>query len=110
MPQKTEGVRSGIKKRVGLETMIHELKCDPDEFIEILQDKKKATIRYEDRGFEDDDYIWLRQTQFDHKAMAVGKPLIYTGRQFFLKITYVHSHIGLMDNHVCISFKVLDRD
>jgi hypothetical protein len=98
------------RKRVGLETMIHELKCDPDEYISILNTNRSATIRYEDRGYEETDYIFLRQTQFSAADMAVGKPLIYTGRQFLLKITYIHSDIGLMENFVCISFKVLDRD
>jgi hypothetical protein len=104
-------IKSGIKQRRGHETMIHELKCDPDEFIAIFNHDKKATIRYEDRGYEEADYIFLRQTQFNHKEMGSGaKPLIYTGRQFLLKITHVHGNIGLMENFVCISFKVLDRD
>jgi hypothetical protein len=105
-----------MKERKGHETLVHELKCDPVEFIAILHDNKKATIRYEDRGYEEADYIFLRQTQYsaaemqDCKGGKKGKPLVYTGRQFLLKITHVQEHIGLMQNFVCISFKVLDRD
>ncbi len=97
-----------IKKRKGCELLIHELKSDPSSFIEVLKYEKLAEIRLDDRGFEEDDYIFLRQTQYDAEDMKRDCQLIYTGRHLMLKILHVQKGYGLKDGYVALSFKVLD--
>ncbi len=97
-----------MPKKRGYEVVVHELKSDPNNFIDVLRKKKKAEIRRNDREFEAYDYILLRQTEYSADAMKLGKPLVYTGRTKLLKITHVQSGYGLKNGYAALSFEVLD--
>ena len=107
-----------MKKREGHEVLIHELKSDPDNFIAVMRSEKLSEIRLDDREYEVDDYIFLKQTEYTGEEMSryakdgvnaiLNKPLIYTGRSHILKIIHRHSGIGMEKGYVALSFKVLD--
>jgi hypothetical protein len=87
---------------------VHHLKSDPDEFVAVQKGEKLAEVRRDDRFFEEQDYILLRQTKYSGKLMEEGLMLGYTGRTLMLLITHVHSGIGMKKGYVAISFKVLN--
>ena len=70
---------------------IHELKTDPEVFTLVACGIKTFEIRKDDRGFEYDDILHLRQTRFTGAEMAGvdGQPIEYTGRQCFVKVANV---------------------
>ena len=108
------------KKREAHEVLIHDLKSDPQSFIAVMRNEKLAEIRVEDRGYEEGDYILLKETLYTGEQMnkydkaifsrqdVINKPLIYTGRHHMLKITHVHKDIGLEKGYVALSFIKLD--
>jgi hypothetical protein len=89
--------------------VVHELKCDGNNFADICVKTKTAEIRKDDRCFEVGDYILLRRTTFTSNEMKNdGKPLIYNGESAMLKITHIHSGVGMEEWYVALSFVVLD--
>ncbi len=97
-----------MKKREGHEILIHELKSDPAGFIEMYNGNKQAEIRLNDRLYEVDDYILLRQTQWSSEDMKRDCQLVYTGRHLLFKIIHVQDGYGLKDGHVSLSVRKLD--
>jgi hypothetical protein len=60
---------------------VHALKCWPDFFEAILDDRKTFDIRKDDRDFQEGDYLILRE-------YCPGSD-IYSGRALVRRITYV---------------------
>lgn len=59
----------------------HELKCWPEPFESIRRGAKRHEIRHDDRGFEVDDFLWLREWNPVQQ--------VYTGREFTVRVTYI---------------------
>jgi len=85
----------------------HELKTDPGVFESVFRFDKTYQIRKDDRGFEQGDILYLRQTTHTGRAMAAGAPLIYTGKYCYARVTHIlHGPIyGLKQGWVILSFK-----
>jgi hypothetical protein len=85
--------------------MKHELKTDPEVFQATYEGKKPFEIRFDDRGFVVGDVLALKETQFSGEEMKAGKPLLYTGREFYFDVSYVlHGPCyGLKDGWVIMS-------
>ena len=68
---------------------VHELKTDSAVFSAVLSGLKTYEIRKNDRGFEVDDTLILRETQHTGAEMAAGATLIYTGRLVRARVSHV---------------------
>ncbi len=71
--------------------MIHELKIDPKEYMDVLAGVKTFDVRKEDRLYEVGHTLYFRE--FDGK--------IYTGRILFKKVVYVYRDFALKKDY-CI--------
>lgn len=60
--------------------MRHELKTDSAVFADVLNGTKTFEIRKNDRAFCVGDTLVLRETLHTGRDMAMGSPLVYTGR------------------------------
>ena len=71
--------------------MIHHLKTDPEMFDAVHSGRKGFEIRKElDRHFSPGDQLVLQETKYTGWEMSGGGfPLIYTGREITLAVTYV---------------------
>ncbi len=96
------------RNTIGQGARMHELKSDPDAFIKIYTKFKLATIRLNDRQYEDEDYILLRETKYSFEDMKRDCKLEYTGRTLLLKINHVQQGYGLKAGYVALSIRVLD--
>lgn len=67
----------------------HELKTDPEVFDDVASGKKKFEIRLNDRRFMVGDYLRLRKTKFTGAKMRAGNPLIYTGDEIRVYVSYI---------------------
>jgi len=84
----------------------HELKTDHEVFQATLEGRKPWEIRFDDRGFQIGDTLWLRETESTGEDMRVlGRPLVYTGRFIHVRITYILQGpiYGLPDGWVVMS-------
>lgn len=91
---------------------IHEVKTDPEPFNEIEEGLKRATVRRDDRGYSEGDYIVLRKTKYTGEQMADEfnqHPLVYTGRSLMCKITHIHNEPGMVKGWAVLSIDILDR-
>lgn len=68
---------------------IHQLKTDPGVFDAVIQGKKTFEIRLNDRDYRVGDVLKLCETVYVGEAMKVGAPLIYTGRDCYVEVTYI---------------------
>jgi hypothetical protein len=82
-------------------TKIHELKCWPEYFAQIVNDTKTFEIRKDDRGFQVGDFLRLREWEPEVEQ--------YSGRECTRQIVYImgHSAIGplLASGYVCMSLR-----
>ncbi len=85
--------------------MEHELKTDPACFVGTLAGQKTWEIRYDDRGYKVNDILVLKETQESTEAMKAGAPLVYTGREIGVVVTYLMRGpvYGLQDGWVIMS-------
>lgn len=83
-----------------IEKRLHELKIYPKYFEAVLNGSRAFEIRKNDRGFQVDDNIFLRE--WDNMK--------YSGRVIFAEITYVldDKFIGLTEDYVALGIKVND--
>lgn len=91
---------------------IHELKTDKIPFAAIWNESTKFDMRPDDRDFKINDILILKETKYTEAAIKKGKPLLYTGRSIFAKITYIMRGpvYGLMDGWVLMSFEEIGKD
>jgi len=89
---------------------VHELKTDHKVFIESWNDKKRFEIRKNDRDFQLGDELLLRETKYTGKEMSAGKPLIYTGLDLRVRVTYKlpPGSYGLNSNWTVLSTVLLE--
>lgn len=85
---------------------LHELKTDTKVFQAVYDGFKSYEIRHNDRNFKVNDHLLLRETKYSGEEMKNGKPLIYTGRDEYVRVTYILEGpiYGLADNWVIMSF------
>lgn len=77
-------------------TKIHELKIAPEYFKEVLSKEKTFEFRYNDRNYQVDDIIKLKE--YDNSQ--------YTGREISVQITYILQDFeGLQSNYAILSIK-----
>ncbi len=84
-----------------------ELKCDPVSFVDILENLKKLEIRKDDREYAVGDTLTLFETKFTGEEMAMGAPLVYTGRKIIRIVTHVlpGGQYGLAQGYVALSIR-----
>ncbi|MFA6321796.1 MAG: DUF3850 domain-containing protein [Candidatus Omnitrophota bacterium] len=85
--------------------MIHELKTDPEVFQSVCDGFKTFEIRLDDRGFKVGDDLLLKETFYTGEEMKQGKPLQYTGRDYYSHVNYILRGpcFGLADGWVIMS-------
>lgn len=91
--------------------MIHEIKSDPKQFMDIWNKMADFTIRYNDRGYKVGDTLIIRETLHSHEfRVAFSVPLFYTGYKIVAEIDFVSrstsSSALFGENYVIISFKL----
>jgi hypothetical protein len=92
------------------EPKVHELKTDQHQFADIAMERKLAEIRFDDRGFRQGDYLFLRETTYSGRQMRESShPLIYTGCTAMAIVSHIHTAQGMMDNWAVMSIKVLSK-
>jgi hypothetical protein len=85
---------------------IHELKCWPNYFQAIADERKLFDIRNNTtRGFQAGDTLHLREWDPDKKLPGYGTG-DYTNREMWCDVLYVLAGHGLKDNYVCMSIIV----
>jgi hypothetical protein len=81
------------------------LKKDPKVFQATVDGLKPYEIRLDDRGYEVGDVLNVLETQYTGEEMKEGAPLIYTGREYTVEVTYILRGYGLHKDWVIMSFK-----
>lgn len=84
---------------------IIDLKTDPEVFEETIQGRKTFEIRFNDRDYQVGDILVLHETKHSGKEMREGKPLMFTGREWGVKVTHMLSGYGLTEDWVVMSHK-----
>lgn len=83
----------------------HVLKTDPAVFQDVLDGKKTFEIRFNDRGYQVGDLVFLKETKFTGQQMKSGEPPVYTGREIQKRISYVLSGYGLHEGWVILGIQ-----
>lgn len=65
---------------------LHELKCWPDGFAQIVDGGKRWELRHNDRGFEVGDLLQLREWKPMPATPQQQEPGIYTGNEQLVRI------------------------
>lgn len=88
-----------------------ELKTDPVVFEDVWQGRKTYEIRFDDRGYTDQDRLRLLETSYTGAEMKSGLPLIFTGREMVAEVTHILRGpiYGLLDGWVIMSIRVVGR-
>jgi len=74
---------------------IHELKITPSYFEDVVHNRKKFEVRKNDRGYNLDDYLCLREYDTEYQ--------VYSGREVVVKIIYMlENFVGLKENYVVL--------
>ena len=76
---------------------VHELKIAHKYCIQIVRKAKTFEIRKNDRNFQVEDILHLREIEDESKE--------YTGFEMFVKVIYIHEGLGLEEGYVCMSIK-----
>jgi len=81
--------------------MIHELKIEKNYLQRLLEEKKKAEIRFNDRDYQRGDKL---------KFYNVTRRVIPGDSDFwvFFEITHVYSGVGMAQGYVCLSLKRIE--
>lgn len=75
---------------------IHELKTWPTYFEATIENRKHFELRKNDRDYKVGDILHLREYNIEHHQ--------YTGREFWLRVTYILDHgQWLKPGYVCMS-------
>jgi len=87
---------------------MHELKTINPYFSDVYDEKKPVEIRLDDRGFEAEDMLWLREyiPAYAHHHAE------YTGREMICLVTYMipaGQFEGLSPGYCLMVIKILQR-
>ena len=88
----------------------HELKTDPEPFEATVRDEKPYEVRYDDRDYQKDDTLILRETRHTGEEMSNGAPLVYTGRTEMRVVTEVRGNYGMQPGWVIMGVEKADFD
>lgn len=89
---------------------VHDLKIDKDHFKCICMEHKLVEVRFDDRGFAQGDYLFLRETTYTGKEMTgTAYPLIYTGCTAMVQVIYIHADQGMAEGWVAMSIKLVNK-
>lgn len=105
-------LRTPVPQRTEREAQRIDLKTDPEVFAEVLADRKKFEIRWDDRSYRHGDTLVLRETKHTGAQMKAGAPLEYTGRECIRAVVGVmHGPLyGLAAGWVIMSIAVPQSD
>lgn len=74
--------------------MLHKLKIEENYLKNLIDGRKKAEIRFNDRDYQIGDILqFIDYSKFDHPESV------------FFEITHIHSGLGLQDRYVVLSVK-----
>lgn len=84
---------------------LHKIKIHTDYWKEIVFGRKKAEIRYNDRDYQVGDILEL------HEVNQQGATRQYANGDMpiRLKITHIHSGLGMKDGYVTLSFNKIKQ-
>lgn len=87
--------------------MKHELKTDSDVFQAVASGLKTYEIRINDRNFQVNDELFLRETKHTGLKMMSGAPLEYTGEEKTVQVTHILTgpYYGLLNGWVIMSIR-----
>ena len=75
----------------------HDLKIDRQNFLDVVEGRKKSEVRINDRDFRVGDFLHLREFNSDSQE--------YSGKELIVKITHFFSdEIFLQPGYVVLSF------
>ncbi len=77
--------------------MIHDLKIEQNYLDNLLAGIKKSEIRLNDRDYQRGDTLRFKQYPFSGPTI-----------EHLFEITHIHSGLGLAQNYVVLSVKLLD--
>jgi len=78
---------------------IHDLKIWPKHFEDVVAGRKRAEVRVNDRGFQEEDILFLREWVPTEEG--------YTGRHVYAQITHVGSFPD--GRYVVLSIRLLNQ-
>lgn len=92
---------------------VHELKCWAEAFVALEDGTKKAEFRRDDRGFQVNDLLVLREWMPEHGGGRYGAyiPNTYTGRVVVARITHIlRKKFGVPEGYAMLSLHMLRDD
>ena len=88
----------------------HELKTDKEVFDAVWEGDKTYEIRFNDRGFEELDVLYLKETVYTGEEMKTGSPLEFTGREIKAVVSHIlEGQYGLQSGWCILSIGVIGR-
>ncbi len=96
-----------MKSKLEIAVDEHELKTDPLVFEAVNSGAKTHEIRLNDRGFAVGDKLVLRETESCGAHMALGAPLVYTGRTAERTVSHIQTGYGLASGWCILSFAAI---
>jgi hypothetical protein len=93
---------------VGGKMKMHELKTENPWFTDMWNGEKKFEVRKDDRGFQKDDILWLREFEpnalhgdnEEYLVLLSGNP--YSGRELICHVDYILPAGSLPDLNYCV--------
>lgn len=85
----------------------HQLKTDPIPFTDLWEGRKTAEVRRDDRGYQENDGLILRETSPSAATAAIlNVEQKYTGRRISATVTHVQRGYGLPDGLCVLSLHI----
>jgi len=79
--------------------MLHELKIEPQYFEDILHNGKNFEVRKDDRPYEKEDYLHLKEYSIDDE---------YTGKEILAKVLYIYRGEFCLTEYCLMGIKNID--
>lgn len=80
----------------------HELKIAPEPYVYVIREMKKAEFRLNDRNFQVNDLLHLREYLRDGGLDGGG---YFTGSSTVRRITHIQTGFGIPDGYVVLSME-----